>query len=138
ADKTKQWGDALGGFFGEQNAFGPKPTPQQNPFFQQLLAQDPAQAKTVAELYTPEKPQDTRPADVKEYEFYSQQEAGAGRSPASFNEWRLQRAKASAPVTNVSTSVGGQKVPDNVINASLKALEESNAMEEQVQDITNF
>lgn len=40
------------------------------------------------------------PSNVREYEFYAQQEAASGRQPLSFNEWNLQTRQASATTVN--------------------------------------
>jgi hypothetical protein len=39
----------------------------------------------------------------KDYQFYAQQEAGAGRTPLSFNDWDTQGKRAAASTTNIST-----------------------------------
>lgn len=56
-NKEKAWEETFGKFLGVQNEFGPKPLPEQNPFFQQLLGQDPTKAKTVHEVMTPKIPE---------------------------------------------------------------------------------
>lgn len=41
------------------------------------------------------------PSEVREYQFYVDQERAAGREPASYNDWRLQGKKAGATSVNV-------------------------------------
>ena len=58
-----------------------------------LLAQrDPAYAAWLDRNRPPRA--DTRPSDVREYEYYAEQERAAGRTPDSFDEWRLAGKRA--------------------------------------------
>lgn len=72
-------------------------------------------------------PKSTKPdlsADVKNYNFYVQQEQGAGRTPKSFNEWMLERRRAGAVQVNMGEkgkgafmSSLGTKLPDLALQA---------------------
>ncbi len=59
---------------------------------------------TMQPIYDARKPTDDRTSSQKDYAFYAQQEAAAGRQPLSFNEWDLQSRKAGA----ANVTVGGE------------------------------
>lgn len=46
------------------------------------------------------------PNSVQEYNFYVNQETGAGRQPLSYNDWSLQKARAGASSVNNNINTG--------------------------------
>lgn len=71
----------------------------------QLVAMGEGGPQVVGDYRTPDTQDPT--ADMQNYTFYANQEMQANRPPLSYNEWKLQNAKAGA--TNVS--VGGEGAP---------------------------
>ena len=101
----------------------PMATPEQKQYLgmllqQQMAAQQPmSESDRIAlelqriELANAQNPQaDQGTTDMQNYAFYSQQEAQAGRQPASFNDWRNQSRAAGATQVNVGPQ--GQQFPD--------------------------
>jgi hypothetical protein len=68
-------------------------------------------------------------ASQKDYKFYADQEAAAGRQPLSFNEWDLQSKKAGA----TTVTVGGGPAPAEV--AAFNKDVKSNNVNEVIGDI---
>ncbi len=47
-----------------------------------------------------------KPSEVKEYEYYAEQEKGAGRNPKDYQAWRLEGKKAGATSNNITVKTG--------------------------------
>ncbi len=64
--------------------------------------------EAVASVPSIEKPEPNKPlptADVQDYQFYSEQEIKAGRTPLSFFEWQKQKANFRPPASSDQTVV---------------------------------
>jgi hypothetical protein len=73
---------------------------QTQPADQQALFQ--AYPDQAVKAYFDSQKQPEPSADMKNYQFYAQQETGAGRQPLGFNDWALQQKRATANNTTVN------------------------------------
>lgn len=77
---------------------------------QQMQRMDPAYQLDMdykrAQLDNLRNPQAKPTISQQDYNFYAEQERKEGRQPLSFNEWKLQTAKAGAPSVSTTVNTG--------------------------------